>query len=167
MVGSMADLPAFAGVLKGAPLGVTQACVTLQKSFRGYADRSAAVVLADLGRCGDGDFKLIRKTIERRRPFDLAGPDVDEARGHASCAASVASDWSFEEVTFEEGCESISSSRRLSRYEGGGVARIWRAQRSKRHARCSVGLYWDQANLRQCFCTLGHLATGSEPPVTS
>ena len=80
MVGSMADLPAFAGVLKKAPPDVTQACVTLQKSFRGYADRSAAVVLADLGRCGDADFKLIRKTIERRRPFDLSGPDVDEAR---------------------------------------------------------------------------------------
>jgi integrase len=91
MVGSMADLPAFAGVLKKAPPDVTQACVTLQKSFRGYADRSAAVVLADLGRCGDADFKLIRKTIERRRPFDLAGPDVDEARAGVPRAPQASS----------------------------------------------------------------------------
>ena len=36
--------------------------------------------MAYLGRCGDDDFKLVRRTIERRRPFDLAGPDVDEPR---------------------------------------------------------------------------------------
>ena len=89
----MAHLPAFAGILKGVPPEVTQACVTLQKSFRGYADRSSAAVLADLGRCGDDDYKIIRSTIERRRPFNLKGPDADDARAgvpRAQRASSVA-----------------------------------------------------------------------------
>ena len=76
----MAHLTAFAGILRGVSPEVTQACVTVQKSFRGYADRSSAAVLADLGRCGDDDYKTIRSTIERRRPFNLKGPDFDDAR---------------------------------------------------------------------------------------
>ena len=79
-IGPVADLPAFAGILKGVPPEVTQACVTMQKTFRGYADRSSAAVLADLERCTDRDYGLIRRVIERRRPFGLAGPDAAEAR---------------------------------------------------------------------------------------
>lgn len=77
----MASLPAFAGVLTPAPKEQYSACVSIQKSYRGFADRSGVALLGLVTHGSEVEFSALREAIERREGplFKTRASDVERA----------------------------------------------------------------------------------------
>ena len=77
----MASLPAFAGVLTPAPKEQCSACVSIQKSYRGFAERSGAALLGLVTHGSEVEFSALHEAIERREGplFKTRAPDVERA----------------------------------------------------------------------------------------